>query len=154
MHAIHGHAHAGRRSPTYKSWDSMIQRCTQASSGNYEVYGGRGITFCARWRKFVNFLADMGARPVGKTLDRKNTNGNYTPKNCRWAIPREQCASRRTTKLKPEHVEEILALSKVISLTAIAGQYGVTATHVCGIVNQPRQYKRYVQESLRALKTN
>lgn len=90
----HGHT-TGGFSPTYHSWVGMIQRCTNPKRGSYKHYGGRGITVCKRWQKFENFLADMGIRPLERTLDRKNTNGNYTPSNCRWATPEEQARNSR-----------------------------------------------------------
>jgi len=88
------HGHATKRfglSPTYISWVAMKGRCLQPKNEKYPSYGGRGVTICDRWRTFVNFLADMGDRPEGKTLDRfPNRNGNYEPGNCRWATPQEQ----------------------------------------------------------------
>ncbi len=91
----HGHVSRNIASPEYYSWKAMIQRCTNSSSPNFERYGGRGITVCKRWRKFKNFLTDMGKRPAGKTLDRKNVNGNYKPSNCKWATKSEQQFNRR-----------------------------------------------------------
>lgn len=93
----HGHAIFGAHTPTYNSWQSMTQRCTNASNTNFGEYGGRGISVCERWRKFESFLEDMGNRPVGTTLDRIDVNGNYEASNCRWATPAEQTANRRTT---------------------------------------------------------
>ena len=87
-------------SPTYRSWKSMHDRCNNSNSPNYHLYGGRGIRICDRWNgkgKFVNFLADMGERPDGMTLDRKETDGNYEPSNCRWATASEQTKNRRQT---------------------------------------------------------
>lgn len=96
------HGHAGNKpagqktSRTYNSWVAMRQRCHSPNATKYARYGGRGITVCDRWREsFDNFLADMGPRPEGCTLDRLNPVGNYEPGNCRWATPYEQWLNRR-----------------------------------------------------------
>lgn len=85
-------------SRTYKTWESMMRRCSNPKDKDYENYGGRGITICIDWYSFENFLADMGPRPEGMTLDRKEVNGNYEPANCRWATPLEQAQNRRPYK--------------------------------------------------------
>lgn len=80
-----------KNTPTYRSWRAMKTRCLNKNHGYYWRYGGRGITICQRWlNSFSNFLADMGERPVGKTLDRINNDGNYEPTNCRWADRKTQ----------------------------------------------------------------
>lgn len=91
----HGHNYAGKESPTHKSWTAMIQRTTNSNYTHWKDYGGRGITVCDQWRSFEVFLADMGERPEGKTLDRINVNGNYEPGNCRWATLSEQQKNKR-----------------------------------------------------------
>jgi hypothetical protein len=93
----HGHNGASGKSPTYNSWDMMRQRCNNPKYTDYRNYGGRGIKVCDSWSVFSNFLKDMGERPIGKTLDRKDTNGDYTPENCKWSTRIEQARNMRRT---------------------------------------------------------
>jgi hypothetical protein len=105
----HGHnTKIDSRTPTYLSWDNMIQRCTNPNRPEYSYYGGRGITVCERWRDFTNFLADMGERPEGTSLDRIDGDGNYEPGNCRWADRATQVANRRRSSYydRPSRVNE------------------------------------------------
>src|SRR5262249_28856887 len=72
------------------------QRCQNPNNPDYSDYGGRGIAVCARWQSFENFLSDMGPRPSSNhSIDRKNTNGNYEPDNCRWATLHVQSRNKR-----------------------------------------------------------
>ena len=84
--------------PLYKAYHAMHDRCENPNNTHYEYYGGRGISVCKRWsgnRGFPNFLKDMGERPDGYSLDRINNNGNYEPKNCRWATKATQSYNQR-----------------------------------------------------------
>ena len=93
--------------PTYRVWVAMLHRCRDRSN---TTYGGRGIRVCARWDSkqggsFLNFLADMGKRPPGLSIDRINNDGPYEPGNCRWATPLEQARNKsprsRSSRLSP-----------------------------------------------------
>ena len=72
----------------------MRKRCFNPNCKGYENYGARGITVCDRWDDFHLFVLDMGPRPEGYTLERKN-NGNYEPSNCRWSTRSDQSLNRR-----------------------------------------------------------
>jgi hypothetical protein len=94
---IHGQA-IRDGTPTYRSWGAMKTRCYNPNSDRYPSYGARGIKVCDRWRdSFVNFFADMGERPEGKTLGRFGDKGDYEPGNVQWMTPAEQAANRYRT---------------------------------------------------------
>lgn len=85
----------------------MIRRTTNPDHPRWADWGGRGITVCNAWREYPVFLADMGEKPPGTTLDRIDNDGNYEPGNCRWATHAQQQANRRSFKLTPDKVREI-----------------------------------------------
>lgn len=89
-----------RRHPrTYRTWKDMRARCSNAGHKDFKDYGGRGISVCPEWDDFAQFFADMGERPEGKTIDRIDVDGGYSPDNCRWADATEQARNKRTNHL-------------------------------------------------------
>lgn len=94
--------HGLRLLPEYKIWVAMIKRCENPKNKDYKYYGGRGIKVCARWRNsFEAFLEDVGRRPDGCWIDRKDTNGNYEPGNVQWKTPTQQQRNKRSNHLYP-----------------------------------------------------
>lgn len=124
----HGHT-SGKRgvqrpSPTYRSYSNAKTRCYNPKSIRYEEYGGRGIKFCDQWLGeggFERFLADMGERPPGTTIERKDTNGDYSPENCVWATPLEQASNKRNNILV-EHDGNMVSLRRYAALTGVSYQ--------------------------------
>ncbi len=132
------HGQSGSR--TFRSWSAMKSRCSNPNTKRFYDYGGRGIRVCERWNRFENFLADMGERPEGKTIDRyPDKNGNYEPGNCRWATPKEQIANQRP---KSSRVLSGRAPSDVMWLanlgfrhSVIAPVFGASQSTITSVVN-------------------
>jgi hypothetical protein len=96
----HGHAsnwNGKRPSREYTAWSAMWDRCTNEKNVGYSNYGEKGVRVAPRWRRFENFLADMGPCPSGHELERKKVFGNYGPKNCIWLPSRLQARNKRKT---------------------------------------------------------
>ncbi len=84
--------------PLYRIYTEIIARCERPTHTRWKDYGGRGISICPGWRgDFWAFVRDVGERPTpGLSLDRIDNDGNYEPKNMRWATAQQQNINRRT----------------------------------------------------------
>jgi hypothetical protein len=90
--------HGMTKTRTFKSWESMRQRCNNPNDPSYARYGGRGIAVCHRWNEsFEAFFSDMGERPTEMTLDRIDNEKDYEPSKCRWATLKEQQRNRKVS---------------------------------------------------------
>lgn len=91
-----GVKHGKSKTPEYRIWCGMRQRCQNPRHEKWPDYGERGIQVCNRWQYFANFYTDLGPRPdLGYSIDRIDNDGNYEPGNCRWATPLEQRHNQR-----------------------------------------------------------
>lgn len=109
--------------PDYKLWAAMRSRCENPNHASYHHYGGRGIKVCERWSIFDHFLADMGPRPEGMSLDRINNDGDYEPGNCRWASQKMQASNSRRN-------HRITVNGEILTVTQAAEKYGVTVSAI------------------------
>lgn len=126
-YVTHGHHSGGKMSSEYSSWHGMIQRCFNPKCKAFERYGAAGITICERWKKFENFLADMGVKPTPlHTIDRfPNKKGSYEPGNCRWATRKQQSINRSV-------VHSVQFNGKEYSLPEICTELGLRRKDVTG----------------------
>lgn len=89
------HQHGLSSHPLYHTWENMRQRCNNPNNTNYRWYGRRGIKVCERWSDFALFIEDIGEKPIGKSLDRINGNGDYEPGNIKWSTQQEQLRNQQ-----------------------------------------------------------
>ena len=136
----HGHSVNHMSSPTYKKWSDMKQRCLNPLNSNFKNYGEKGIIVCERWLTFENFLSDMGESSKGLTLDRIDSNGDYSAENCRWISWIENNRNKSRVRLNSSQVSQVkLALQ----------EFGMPkrGKNVCGIIGRKFGASRLMLET-------
>ena len=136
--------HGLTQHPLYKTWDAMHYRCYSKSSSDYKIYGGRGIKVSHKWHRdnpkgIENFIDDMGDKPSSNhSIDRIDVNGNYSPKNCRWAKSKTQAINRRNTK-------KYVAYGKRGTITAWAKYLSIAKSTIYRNLNKGKSFTEIVK---------
>ncbi len=141
-HGLHGRK---QKHPLFKVWCEMRYRCFNPNKHNYKYYGALGVTVCDRWMSFENFVADMGDRPKGATLDRIDYRGNYEPSNCRWADSKTQANNKTNNRT-------ITANGKSLNLCEMARASGIEPRTLWKRLNSGWSEQRAVTQPVRAHK--
>lgn len=135
------------------AWANTLRKCRDLRHADYRYYGARGITVCARWDSFENFVEDMGLRPDELTLERRDNDGNYEPGNCVWATRQTQTENRRVSATVEWQGERMSVAAwerrfgwKAGTLKARLGRLGYTVDEAftkpvqCGVKLSSREY--------------
>ena len=141
----HGCSRSGLGTLEYSSWSSMRSRCCNPNAPDFHRYGGRGIKIDDRWAEFTNFLSDMGLRPTkSHTIERLDNNGDYTPRNCAWATPKEQSANQKRTCFVEYD-------GKRVTLSSLTDTCGLAHTTVAQRVRRGWEIKRALSTPARKI---
>jgi DNA-binding CsgD family transcriptional regulator len=126
--------------PLYPTWHTMMKRCHDPKNAKYATYGGRGITVCERWQDVSLFVEDLGQKPPGMSLDRKDNDGPYSPDNCRWATPVQQARNRpQATLTEAQRAEAIKLYAQHRSPKLVAELVGIKPSDVKNVVYGARR---------------
>lgn len=135
--ATHGQTRNRMVSREYSTWRGMINRCQNANCKHFKHYGGRGIR--VEFGSFEEFLAEVGPKPLGLSIDRINNDGNYAPGNVRWADAKTQRMNQRPErkrrqqiKVKDDDIPRLIAMREAgATFAAIGPHFGIDGRCAC-----------------------
>ena len=136
--SAHRYTHGGKGTRLYRIWKGIKTRCLNPNFPNYKYYGGRGIRVCNSWRRsFVAFRdwAMQNGYSEGLEIDRRNNDGDYAPRNCRFVTKRANCLNRPTTKRTPALELSVVTLSETMSYVQIAKRLQISKSTVFRIMS-------------------
>ena len=133
--------HGMHKTRLYRIWHGIKNRCLNPNCADYRIYGGRGITVCNDWHRFIPFMfwAQENGYNDELTIDRVDPNGNYCPENCKWVTVLENSKNRRArikwkrrsnTKFTAEQIQAIAADYKAgMTLKALSIKHRVSPAY-------------------------
>lgn len=124
VHGQSGSSKDKRRSPEYRCWTKMTQRCSNPKDPSYHRYGARGIAVAERWQTFANFFADMGCRPTDEhSLEREDNDLGYGPDNCVWATRTVQARNRPGFNRYVKYKDRVVPVSEAVEMAGSVVRY-------------------------------
>lgn len=113
--------HKWSRTKLYACWISIKHRCSNPKFPAFKHYGGKGIIICKEWEFNFEAFKDWSLANGYQehlTIDRKDSNKNYEPDNCRWATWVQQANNRSTNKF-------YLVKEELLTITQISEKYNI-----------------------------
>lgn len=138
------------RDKSKRVYYDMVNRCYNKKAARYNYYGARGITVCKRWLvSYDNFLTDMGEKPEGKSLDRRNNDKGYSKRNCKWNDHSGQMRNCSSNQVVGQYSLAGKLITKFQSAKEAAEKTGTSYYSILHIINKTGVKGRKVANGFR-----